>query len=97
MQNHCKASFLYSLCRIMKLIKYNTIHKFSQTSNCLWDQKAISAMGSRARLSGAKVRCHGREEHSCRMRSGELEQRRRLSKQSPGLVSPQESLVDVGF
>lgn len=28
---------------------------------------------------------------------GELEQRRSLSKQSPGLVSPQESLVDVRF
>lgn len=56
MQNLCKASFSHSLCRIIRLIKYNTIHKFSQTSNCLWDQKAISAIGSRS----STVRCQCR-------------------------------------
>lgn len=36
---------------MIRLIKYNTIHKFSQTSNCLRDQKAISATST--------VRCQG--------------------------------------
>lgn len=58
MLNLCKAPFSYSPCRIIRLIKYNTIHKFSQTGNCLWDQKAISAIGSRSSTVRRQGVCH---------------------------------------